>query len=72
MFNCDICGSVLNSRGSLYVHYKSQMHRDNLKSLDYKIKNNKYCCKCCMYFTNYKSSFSNHLLTKKHSENMNN
>lgn len=65
MYTCNICNSLLQSKTSLNMHYKSQLHKDNLKWIEIK-KKYAYRCDVCEYYTNLKSSWLGHQKCRHH------
>lgn len=68
MFICNICHRELKTKDTLKTHYKSLMHRYNIKHIEYVKNNYAYSCKTCGYNTNIKLSYTSHLKSLRHFE----
>ena len=65
MYYCNVCNRELKTMDTMYIHHKSLMHKDNLKSIEKK-KQFLYHCETCNYHTNLKASFKVHETAKYH------
>ena len=62
---CETCNVTLQDNQLLESHNQTKKHCKKVMGVD-TIHNAKFYCKCCDYSTSRKSSYDEHLLSKKH------
>ena len=65
MYICSICKSELKTKASVSVHYRSFLHKDNLRAIE-RNKQFLYRCELCQYYTDKKTSMKLHEKAKHH------
>ena len=81
-YKCEICNIFCNNHKELMNHNETNKHKNNITNNAVKIIQkeasndflpnlcHKFYCECCHYNTSKKSSYDNHLLSRKHQKSM--